>query len=181
MTARLLAAVLLALATAWVLPAPAYACSCAAKTDAEYAVQADVVFTGFIVRNDVDQEAQLRTVTFRVDRVYKGSASLTQVVTMYWDQNSCGTEFYGENPPFTVFARQERAGLTAGSCGGTVFGQVPASLGPGQPPLPDAVSPNAGRRGPSALTGRWVPLVGLFLATTAAAILGLSLVRRRPQ
>ena len=123
----------------------------------------------------------MRAVTFRVDRVYKGSATVTQVVTTHWDTQGCGIEFSGENPPFTVFARQEQAGLTADSCGGTVFGSVPANLGPGQPPLADPVPADAERRGPPAFTGRWVPLVGLFLAATAAAIVGRSLVHRRPE
>lgn len=172
MTARLLVAVLLALATAWVVPAPAYACSCEARTGAEYAARADVVFTGFIARNQVDRKAQLRTVTFRVQRVFKGSAFVNQVVTMYWDQNSCGIEFYGVNPPYVVFAQQEQAGLTADACGGTVFGSVPAGLGPGRPALPDP--PASETRGATS----WLPLAGGLAALSAAAVVD-ALMRRR--
>ena len=172
MTGRLLVAVLLALATALVAPAPAYACSCVAKTDAEYAGRADVVFTGFIANNEVDRKNKLRTVTFRVDRVFKGDAFLTQVVTMDWDQNSCGIEFVGVDPPYAVFARQAVAGLTADVCGGTVSGSIPAGLGDGRSPLPDPPATEADG------AASWRPLAGGLLALAAAAVLDIAMRRR---
>ena len=92
---------------------------------------------------------------------------------------ACGPDLSGPGP-FLVYATQE-PGLLANLCGGTRAGPAPASLGAGQPPEADPVSPSTERRGPPAFTGRWVPLVGLFLAATAAAIVGLSLIRREPE
>ena len=75
--ARLLAALLLVLASAWVLPASAYACSCAYdQQDPELVRRAEVIFTGTLIRDR--SVGQTRTLTFAVERVYKGQAAATQ-------------------------------------------------------------------------------------------------------
>lgn len=174
----LLATALLALTALWATPAPAYACSCAAKTDAEYAQRADVIFTGAVISDQRYEQA--RAVTFAVQRVYKGQARSTETISTARWGGSCGPDL-SETGPYLVYATQESSGLFANPCDGTNAGPAPASLGAGQPPLADPVAPSAERRGPPAFTGRWVPLVGLFLAATAAAIVGLSLIRREPE
>jgi hypothetical protein len=60
-----------------------------------------------------------------VDRVYKGQATSTQVVTTHSSGASCGLEISGPGP-FLVFADQEQSGLTANLCGGTRAGAAPA-------------------------------------------------------
>lgn len=171
MTARLLVAVLLALVSVWVMPAPASACSCRAATDAEHAERATVIFTGTVID---DQQGEPRTLTFSVDRVYKGRVTATQVVSTAGSTASCGLSVNGAGP-YLVYAQQEQTGLTAGLCDGSGSGPAPASLGPGQPPQAD---PTRADPGPGA--GFWVPLIGLALAASAAAVIGVPLLRRRP-
>jgi len=169
-----LAAVLLALTAAWARPAPAYACSCAYPPDDPELVRlAEVIFTGTVAADRVDERAQTRTLTFTVDRVYKGRATRTQVVTTHSSGASCGLETSGPGP-FLVFADQEQSGLTANLCGGTRAGPAPASLGPGQAPLADAALPPEDSR-----RGRWLPLVGFLLAVAGSGLVGWALVRRR--
>lgn len=172
MIARLLVAVLLALATLWVLPAPASACDCTALTEAEHAANANVVFTGTIID---DQQGEPRTLTFRVDRVYRGEAITTQTVTTAGTGGACGLSIDGAGP-YLVFARAEQTGLAADQCGGTRLGSAPAGLGLGQPPQPDPT-----RTDPGPAAGYWIPVIGLALAATAAGVVGLSLFRRRPR
>ena len=100
----LLAAVLLGLTALWATPAPAYACSCAAKTDAEYAQRADVIFTGTVISDQRYEPAQ--TVTFAVERVYKGQARSTETIsTMRWG-GACGPDL-SEPEPYLVYVTQE--------------------------------------------------------------------------
>ena len=169
-TALALAALLLALVAAWATPAPAYACSCGGSPEAELAQHAEVIFTGTVVADETNQWRQTRTFTVAVDRVYKGEATATQVVSTHASGASCGLEISGPGP-FLIFADREGSTLTANLCGGTRAGSAPASMGAGHAPLPDAV--------PDARMGRWMPLVGLVLAATAAAVVGVSLIRRR--
>ena len=170
--ALLLAALLLALTALWASPAPAYACSCRSASDDQHAANAESIFTGTVIDDRVDAREQTRTLTFTVDRVFKGQATSTQVVTTHASGASCGLEISGPGP-FLVFADQEQSGLTANLCGGTRTGSAPAAMGAGQAPLSDTA--------PDARMGMWVPLVGMILAATAAAIVGLSLIRQRPE
>lgn len=172
MTARLLVAVLLALATLWVLPAPAYACTCATATDATYLQQADVVFSGTVTSEGVDPRSGGRTITFDVDRVFKGVATATQVITPPSDSCSTAVERPGR---YVVFAVQQGVVLSERGCGGSRPGPAPASLGLGQPPQPD---PTRADPGPGA--GKLIPVIGLALAAGAAGVVGWSLIRRRP-
>jgi hypothetical protein len=170
-TARLLVVVLLALATLWVLPAPASACSCQPASDVEHAQGADVIFTGTVVD---DQQGEPRTLTFRVERVYKGRTTTTQIVSSAGTTASCGLDISGAGP-FLVYAQQEQTGLAASLCGGTGLGPVPADLGQGRPPEADPSRPG---EGPA--TGAWIPVVGFVLAASAAGLVGWALIRRRP-
>lgn len=176
MSARLLVGVLLVLAAVWVLPAPAYACSCAGGSDVEHAARADVVFTGTVIDDQQDERA-VQTVTFAVERVFKGEAEAVQIVVNPMG-GMCGFETSGSGP-LVVFADRDQSTLTSNLCSGTRFGSAPAGLGTGQPP--DGV-PGSDRRpdaAPPANRGTGVPLVALILAASAAAVVGLSLVRRR--
>jgi hypothetical protein len=168
-----LAAVLLALTALWATPPPAYACSCAGASEEQHAANADVIFTGTVAADAVDQPSQTRTLTFTVNRVYKGQAASTQLISTHSSGASCGLEISGPGP-FLVFADQERSGLTANLCGGTRAGAAPDSLGPGRaPPADSAAPPGDSRR------GMWVPLVALILALSGGTVVGLSLARRR--
>jgi hypothetical protein len=101
------------------------------------------------------------------------------VVTSQASGASCGVEITGPGP-FVVFAQEAPTGLTADLCGGTRDGSAPAGLGVGQAPLPDPASPSAEPPdGENPRAGTWVPLVGFILALTAAAVVGLSLIRPR--
>jgi hypothetical protein len=168
-----LAAVLLALTALWATPPPAYACSCAAASEEQQAASADVVFTGTVTADEVDQRTQTRSLTFAVDRIYKGQPTGTQVVTTHSSGASCGLEISGPGP-FLVFADQERTGLTANLCGGTRAGAAPASLGPGRTPVAGSASPPGDSR-----RGMWIPLVAVILALSGGTVVGISLVRRR--
>jgi hypothetical protein len=121
LVALALAAVLLALTALWATPPPAYACSCAGASEEQQAASAEVIFTGTVAADPVDERRQTRTLTLRVDRVYKGQATSTQVVSTHSSGASCGLEISGPGP-FLVFADQEQSGLTANLCGGTRAG-----------------------------------------------------------
>ena len=168
-----LSAVLLALTAAWAAPPSAYACSCGGSPEAELVQRADVIFTGTVVADETNQRRQRRTLTVAVDRVYKGEATATQMVSTHASGASCGLEITGPGP-FLIFADREGPGLTADLCGGTRAGAAPASLGPGQAPVADPAGPPEDPR-----RGRWLPLVGFLVAAAGAGVVGLSLVRRR--
>jgi hypothetical protein len=171
-----LAGVLLALTALWATPSPAYACSCAyPPDDPELVGLAEVIFTGTVTADELDERAQTRTLTFTVDRVYKGTARSTEVVTTHSSGASCGLEISGPGP-FLVYADQEQSRLTANLCGGTRAGPVPAGLGSGQTPIagPEA-PPDEPRR------GTWYPVVGFFVALCGAGVVAYALVRRGPE
>ena len=170
MTARLLAAALLALAAALVLPAPASACSCVAQTGTAYADRADVVFRATIVQRRVDERRYRETFTFEVERVFKGSAYARQVVTAPW-ASGCSMDLPSAGP-IDVFAHQEGSALSIDDCWGTGVASVPAGLGPGRPP---AANPPESDAGPG---GSWLPLAGGLLALAAAAALDVAMRRR---
>ena len=125
------AALLLVLASIWAIPARAYACSCAAASDERYVSSADVVFTGRI--DDDRSNQQTRTITFVVERIYKGDAGPRQVISTSASGASCGLEIGGPGT-FLVFANaaDEPAKLKANLCGGTRAGGALAILGKGR-------------------------------------------------
>jgi hypothetical protein len=158
-----LTGLLLIVATWWVMPPPAYACSCAyPRDDPELTRIADVIFVGTKVADRT--LGSTRTFTFTVDRVYKGQAHATQKVTTHAQGPACGLELNGPGP-FLVHAYHEPEGsrsLHANSCGGTRDGSAPADLGEGYPPL-------AGRSG---VSPAWiaVPVVALSATFAFAAL-----------
>jgi hypothetical protein len=130
-----LTGLLLIVATWWPSPEHAYACSCRSETDTQRAESADVIFTGRIAEDQI--RGQSRTITFAVDRVYKGEAQTRQAVHTHASGASCGLEISGPGP-FVVFANRDgtRApDLRANLCGGTREGAPSADLGEGYPPL----------------------------------------------
>ena len=171
MRARLLAALLLTLAGLSVAPAPAYACSCAYdEHDPELVRRAEVIFTGTVVGNRTF--GQTRTLTFAVERVYKGEVAATQDVKTHVLGATCGLELAGSGP-FLIQGGSDpdRPGaLSANLCGGSRAEPAPAGLGGGYPPRPGSAT--------SDLT--WLPLAGGLASIAAAAVVGLVLRRRGP-
>jgi len=119
----------------WAAPTPAYACSCARADTADQISRADVIFSGTVVSDET--RSTTRRYVFAVDRVFKGDASVTQVVETSSSSASCGVELAGPGP-FVVYAQAGggRTGLTTNLCGGTTNGPAPAALGAGSAPTP---------------------------------------------
>ena len=119
----------------WAAPTPAYACSCATSDPAEHLARADVIFSGTVTSDET--RGDTRRLSFAVDRLYKGSATATQVVETSSSGASCGLELSGPGP-FLVYAQAGggRADLTADLCGGTTNGPAPAALDAGSAPAP---------------------------------------------
>jgi hypothetical protein len=171
-TARVLGALLLALAGIWVLPSSAYACSCVyAQQDPELVRRAEVIFTGTLIRDQSFD--QTRTLTFAVERVYKGQATATQEIKTRADSAACGLELAGSGP-FLIQAGSHPdwpGQVSADLCGGSRAAPAPASLGAGYPPRPNPP--------PTGLT--WTPTSGTATLVIGVAFLGIALliVRRR--
>jgi hypothetical protein len=160
-TGLVLTGLLLIVATWWWSPERAYACSCVNRTDTQLAEDADVIFTGRIAEDRI--RGQSRTITFAVDRVYKGDAHTQQAVHTHASGASCGLEISGPGP-FVVFANRDdtRApDLQANLCGGTREGAPPAHLGEGYAPL------TGGGTSPAWIA---VPVVALVAAFGFAAL-----------
>ncbi|SDP15659.1 hypothetical protein SAMN04489867_1574 [Pedococcus dokdonensis] len=135
-----------------VLPSsPAWACSCASATTAEYADRSDVVLRGALEK--VDRPAGLqdpstgspaRSYRFAVTGVYRGSAAPTTWVSSSGDGGSCGLEGMEPGREYVVFAQERGDGLWASLCGGTgpaeplLVAQVEAVAGAGHAPAPAA-------------------------------------------
>ena len=168
----LLAGLLLVVATWWVGPERAYACSCAYEPDHPELVQiADVIFLGTVVGDRTLGDT--RTYTFTVERVFKGQAYATQTVTTHTQGPACGLELTDPGP-YLVHARLTSGlsgTLDANSCGGTRPGAPSAELGEGYPPLDNHGIPN----GPRSLIG---PAVIVTAISAAFAFSALALRRR---
>lgn len=166
---RLVGAVALGMlfAVAVVVPTPAFACSCAfAANDQRNFDGAAVVFAGDLVSDDGSLFGRTRTLTYRVQRVYKGSAFARQTVVTEESSASCGLE-RGAAGPYLVFAQGDGADeLWAALCGGTRAGGAPAAFGPG-------VAPAAGSNDRRAVW--WIGSGALLVV----AGLGMALARRR--
>jgi hypothetical protein len=157
----ILTGLLLIAATVWSSPERAYACSCTNRTDTQHAEDADVIFTGRIAEDQI--RGQSRTITFAVDRVYKGDAHARQAVHTHASGATCGLEISGPGP-FLVFASEDaRPDLQANLCGGTRAGAAPAFLGDGRPPTEVPPSPAS----PAWIA---VPVVALLAAFAFAAL-----------
>ena len=99
-----------------------------------------MIFTGRIDGDRSDQ--QTRTITFVVERIYKGDAGPRQVIATSASGASCGLEIGGAGT-FLVFAnlRTSRASCKANLCGGTRAGGALATLGEGRAPQPESGQP----------------------------------------
>lgn len=168
MTARLLAALLLVLATAWLTPAPAHACSCVTDSEPELIGNAEVIFTGTVTQDRA--VGQGRTYTFAVDRVFRGEAHATQTATTPVQDSACGLDLTGPGP-FLVLGYLNEGRLQLSSCGGTRPGGPPADLGAGYPPQPGSA--------PTGVT--WTPSSGSLTLVVGAAFLVFAVIvaRRR--
>lgn len=166
------AALLLALAAIWTVPARAYACSCAQVSDEDQVAAANVIFTGRIDGDQSDQ--QTRTITFVVERIYKGDAGSRQVIATSASGASCGLEIGGAGT-FLVFANHadEPGELQANLCGGTRAGGAPAALGDGRAPQANPASPpgSPGPITPGDESNSGTLLIILGVAIIAAAVM----------
>jgi hypothetical protein len=170
--ARLLAvlapALLLAVLGSVVLAPPASACSCVyAPEDPVHLDRATVVFVGTVA--DDRRRGSTRTLTFAVQRVFKGAATSQQQVRTHVEPATCGLQLEGPGP-FLVHAREGAHSLVADACGGTRPTTRPAGQEGGYLPLPGGGPPDD-----------VAPAVGAAGVVAAIAVVGLTvaLVRRR--
>jgi hypothetical protein len=152
-----------------VLAPPASACSCVRPADAPVLFeQAAVVFVGTVV--DDRRRGSTRTLTFAVERVFKGAATSQQQVRTHVEPATCGLALEGPGP-YLVQADDVARGLVADACGGTRPIVRSAGAGGGYPPLP-------GGGPPSDLGPRLGP-AGAVLAVVAAALTAVGVLQRR--
>lgn len=173
------AVLLLGLAAIWLPASRAYACECSDASDAEHIDQADVIFTGQIVGDEAD--TRQRTLTFAVDRVYKGDAVGRQVIRTERDGAACGLEIAGPGS-FVVFAHIEGGRpdeLRANLCGGTRYGPAPASLGEGGPPQSGPSDPPDGSLTPTPAEPSAPFRPRLLLIGVLAILIGVVIARGR--
>jgi hypothetical protein len=112
---------------------PAHACSCVSKTDAAAFAAADAVFVGRVVGKKVPKTSTsspdaASVWTFRVQDVYKGRVSPTQIVISASSSASCGLTL-PRHVPILVFGNDRSSSrvppipkkhqLQANLCGGT--------------------------------------------------------------
>ena len=197
---RVLLVVPLMFAALLVLPsAPAWACSCASATPAQWVDRSDVVLRGTL--EDVDKPSgpavlqpsdPSATYRFAVSEVFRGEAMETTYVSSSAYGASCGLESLLPGREYVVFAQAHGDTLWAGLCGGTALAagglvaDVQAVTGPGHEPvrpgLVDEAAPLPGADS-GAREGAWlVPLVGggvLALVLVGALVVVLRRGRRR--
>lgn len=183
-------------------PCIAFACSCAPSPSVAASLSsAAAVFSGKVTKVDAPQgqvisSADPVTVTFAVQKVWKGATESQLVVTTALDSASCGYNFeLGQE--YLVYADQNDgagAALSVNLCSRTTIlpqaqGDL-AALGEGQTPSggqasnePSTPAPSAAPTTPTVLpstgTTRWLPiaLVSSFMLIGAATVV---LRRMRP-
>jgi len=143
------------------LAPPASACSCVQAEDRVLFDRAAVVFVGTVV--DDRSRGRTRTVTFAVERVFKGAATSQQQVRTHVEPATCGLQLEGTGP-FLVQAGDSARGLVADLCGGTRATVRTAGTDVGYPPLPGGGPPSGG------------PSRGTVGALVVVALVGLTLV-----
>lgn len=155
-------ALLLGLLGSVALSSPASACSCVHPAeDPVLFDRAAVVFVGTVA--DDRRRGSTRTLTFAVERVFKGAATSQQQVRTHVEPATCGLALEGAGP-FLVQAVDSGSGLVADLCGGTRATVRTASAGGGYPPLPGGGPPSGS------------PRAGTVGALVVAALAGLLLV-----
>jgi hypothetical protein len=118
-------------------PAPAHACSCARNSLANALDRADVAFLGSVERNRTVKRPAPRhnELTFKVARVYKGSAYREQLVVTPPSTAECGLD-PAPGTEFIIFATQQTrvdgsrqtAALITSLCNGNLSTSAPPSL-----------------------------------------------------
>lgn len=136
-----------------VTAAPAYACDCVTRSEAEHFQSAEAVFAGTLVDRAVSQSGKYLssrdpvTLTFEVSRVYKGDVGAIQDIQTVRDGMSCGIEVEGTGPHL-VFAHEDPSrgdNLRAGLCGGgrPLAAGEELAFGPGTAPPGKSTTPEA--------------------------------------
>lgn len=144
------------------LVTPASACSCVRTADDPVLFdRAAVVFVGTVA--DDRRRGRTRTLTFAVERVFKGAATSQQQVRTHVEPATCGLALEGPGP-FLVQAGDSTRGLVADLCGGTRATVRTAGAGGGYPPLPGGGPPSSG------------PAPGTVGVLVVVALAGLSFV-----
>jgi hypothetical protein len=167
--ARLLGALLLTVLGSVVLAPPASACGCVyAAEDPIQFERAAVVFVGTVV--DDRRRGSTRTLTFAVERVFKGAATSQQQVRTHVEPATCGLQLDGPGP-FLVHAGEGARSLVADLCGGTRPTVRSAAQGGGYPPLPGG--------GPPGDVGPALEAVGVVAAIAVGGIVVTAVLRRR--
>ena len=128
--------------TVVVAPRTAHACSCVDLPLSEYADEVDIAFSGSQIERIISEpEGSARssadpvTLTFRVNRMYKGRAGPLIEVRTVRDEMSCGVDFAGKG--ITGVAAYSRGGdeYRVGLCGSPVtIGELQEVFGEGYPP-----------------------------------------------
>jgi hypothetical protein len=154
----LLSALIAAFAVLFALPQACFACSCLAPPPpAEAAADAAAVFQGEVIK--VEQVrgstgAEIRRVTMRVSKVWKGNVAAEMPVYTANDSAACGVDFqqgteyviYANASNGTDFWASPANSLVTGLCDRTrpvaEAADDLAALGPGRPPTP--AMPNTG-------------------------------------
>jgi hypothetical protein len=161
---------------------PAFACSCMAATDQEYASESDAVFVG-----RVDEAYGSAAATFLVDEVYKGDVHVYARVVDGTPGSGCGSA-YVRGQTMLVFAqyRDDEVldptgdGFVAPACNGTrsVAG-MPITLTAGHAPL--SMSDGADDSDGFPLIGwlSYVAVAGLGLMPVALWLRFRGMTRRR--
>lgn len=136
MTRRLLTILAATVLVVLVGPVRPAAASCAYAADDPALFQlAEVVFTGEIVADEQARFGRERWVTFRVDRVYKGTAYAEQRVVS--DTRAEDTFTLSGPGLMLVQGRRDSGGsVRTDGCAGSRPGPAPAALGPGGAPQP---------------------------------------------
>ncbi|GAA1431090.1 hypothetical protein GCM10009616_17360 [Microlunatus lacustris] len=164
----LLLALLLGVLGQIALAPPASACSCVhAAADPVLFDRAAVVFVGTVA--DDRSRGGTRTLTFTVERVFKGAATSQQQVRTHVQPATCGLVLEGRGP-FLVQAADSARGLVADLCGGTRATVRTAGADGGYPPLPGG-GPPSGRSTPGT--------VAVLVVVTLAGLALVAVLQRR--
>jgi hypothetical protein len=120
---RLLALALLALSTVLLAPAPAFACSCAALSPAEYVDGTDVIVSGRVLDH---QDARSRpwggspsTYLVATDSVWRGEVTERFEVVGGGPNDPCGMEGIEVDRRYVFFLHRQGDELHGSLCGGT--------------------------------------------------------------